>query len=188
MKSKSIHIVPAKTNLLTKIKPENKFLLALILLVVVPFILVSHVTLVVMLLGWIVNSILPKLLTEIIPSIFLKLIGTAGLYTLSVHGFIAMLYKLELVPSRDLLNYAKSTSTSLSTIRPYLPESSSYKKKLTIVKIACVNCGCYHENPTTNLCSRCGKDIYVKQEYHSCESCGSDYDIELTECPVCGSS
>ena len=185
MKSKSLHILPVKTNPLASLKPENKFLIALLLLTVVPFLLVSHVTLVVMLSGWIVNSIVPKIVAEIIPSVLIKLISTVSLYTLSAHGLLATFRKLNLGTSTDLLNYAKSTSKPLFTSNPCLPDSNQAKKKLTVANINCVNCGYNHENPNTNLCSQCGEDIYVKQQYHNCYSCGSDYDIELSECPIC---
>ena len=185
MKSKSFHIVPVKTNLLARLKPENKFLIALLLLTVVPFILVSHATLVVMLSGWIVNSILPTIVAEIIPSVLIKLITTVSLYTLSAHGLLTSFRKLNCGTSKDLLNYAKSISKPLFTSNPCLPDSNQAKKKLTVANINCVNCGYNHENPNTNLCSQCGEDIYVKHEYHSCDSCGSDYDIELTDCPIC---
>ena len=185
MKSKSLHILPGKTNLLARLKPENKFLIALLLLTVVPFILVSHVTLVVMLSGWIVNSILPAIVAEIIPSVLIKLISTVSLYTLSAHGLLATFRKLNVGTSTDLLNYAKSISKPLISSNACLTDSNKANIKLTVANINCVNCGYNHENPSTNLCSQCGEDIYVKQQYHSCDSCGSDYDIELTDCPIC---
>ena len=95
MKSKSLHILPGKTNLVARLKPENKFLVALLLLTIVPFVLVSHVTLVVMLSGWIVNSILPTIVAEIIPSVLIKLISTVSLYTLSAHGLLATFRKAQ---------------------------------------------------------------------------------------------
>ena len=52
--------------------------------------------------------------------------------------------------------------------------------------VSYVNCEYTFTDPKTDLCSNCGKDIFVKTEYRTCKVCGSDYDHELSNCPICG--
>ena len=52
--------------------------------------------------------------------------------------------------------------------------------------VECINCNFSIKNPSTNLCPNCGSDIYLKSEYISCESCGSEYDNNAHSCPYCG--
>ena len=58
-------------------------------------------------------------------------------------------------------------------------------KKLNIAK--CVNCGKEIENPTSNICPYCGKDIYKKQtNLIKCPKCGQEYSSDESFCPFCG--
>ena len=54
--------------------------------------------------------------------------------------------------------------------------------------VTCVNCNFEVVNPTTNLCSNCGLDMLIKSLYKNCSNCGSDYENELTDCPICGAN
>ena len=54
--------------------------------------------------------------------------------------------------------------------------------------VTCINCNFSVLNPTTNLCSNCGLDMLIKFSYRNCASCGSDYDSQLTVCPICGAN
>ena len=63
---------------------------------------------------------------------------------------------------------------------------NSIIQNMTDKVVECINCNFSIKNPSTNLCPNCGSDIYLKSEYISCESCGSDYDHSALSCPYCG--
>jgi len=64
-------------------------------------------------------------------------------------------------------------------------KKNTKKTKKNIVK--CINCGKEIENPTSNICPYCGKDIYNKQiDLIKCPNCGQEYSSDEAFCPFCG--
>ena len=52
-------------------------------------------------------------------------------------------------------------------------------------EISCINCNYTQPISATELCSNCGLNIYEKVEYQTCTNCGSEFQTELVNCPIC---
>ncbi len=71
--------------------------------------------------------------------------------------------------------------------RPTAQEA--HKIMLAVVNtkyITCVNCNANHKNPLTELCSNCGKNMYILDSNIKCTNCGGEYENTESSCPYCG--
>ena len=74
----------------------------------------------------------------------------------------------------------KSAPSSKSSKSPTKPSSKSSSI------VICANCGKKIEDPKSNICPYCGKDIYKKIKFKKCPVCGLEYDESYSKCPYCG--
>ena len=72
----------------------------------------------------------------------------------------------------------------------YIPIPSKANNRARKIKhktrrINCINCNYSLEKSSTDLCPNCGKSVHIKVKLKTCKNCGSDYDNELLNCPIC---
>jgi len=84
--------------------------------------------------------------------------------------------------------YFTTTKKSVPSSKPSKsPAKTSVKTSAkSSSNVICANCGKKIENPKSNICPYCGKDIYKKIKFKKCPVCGLEYDESYSKCPYCG--
>ena len=72
------------------------------------------------------------------------------------------------------------------TPTPSRRQNNARRNKPKTRRMNCINCNFSLEKSSTDLCPNCGKSVHKKVKYKTCDDCGSDYDHELSNCPICG--
>ena len=82
-----------------------------------------------------------------------------------------------------------STKTSTSTTSTSTTSTSTTSTKTSKdFFVECVNCGEKNKNPTTDLCTKCGKSISNKSLTVKCTNCGGEFDSKESNCPYCATT
>ena len=79
----------------------------------------------------------------------------------------------------------ESNSNFSYTPTPSKANNRARKIKHKTRRINCINCNYSLEKSSTDLCPNCGKSVHIKVKLKTCKNCGSDYDNELLNCPIC---
>ena len=123
---------------------------------------------------------------------FLIFANFQGLFDLNLMVLTVILYTIAEVildyfrdPSKESEFIEKPTESDRLAMAD-ADHKNSIIQNMTDTMVECINCNFSIKNPSTNLCPNCGSDIYLKSEYISCESCGSDYDHSADSCLYCG--
>ena len=84
------------------------------------------------------------------------------------------------------LEYKKiyGSLASPSPVKPKKPTSSKTRTSKDFF-VECINCGEKNKNPTTDLCTKCGKSISIKSSTVKCTNCGGEFDSKESNCPYC---
>lgn len=89
------------------------------------------------------------------------------------------------IPCSKYLTITKKSAPSSKPLKSPAKTSVKTSAKSSSIVI-CANCGKKIENPKSNICPYCGKDIYKKVKFKKCPVCGLEYDESYSKCPYCG--